>query len=47
MSRSIIEGFGGFLDARPAKTGGLTLTCRFPASTNKNKSLTTEISRND
>lgn len=32
MSRSIIEGFGGFLDARPAETGGLTLTCRFPAS---------------
>lgn len=32
MSRSIIEGFGGFLDARPAATGGLTLTCRFPAN---------------
>jgi len=36
MSRSIIEGFGGFLDAQPAATGGLTLTCRFPvASANK------------
>ncbi|SFN28598.1 sensor histidine kinase [Marinobacter pelagius] len=44
MSRSIIEGFGGFLDARLAKTGGLTLTCRFPASTNKNKTATMEIS---
>ena len=32
MSRSIIEGFGGFLDARPAATGGLSLICRFPAN---------------
>lgn len=32
MSRSIIEGFGGFLDACPASTGGLTLICRFPAA---------------
>ncbi|MCK0164421.1 ATP-binding protein [Marinobacter sp. S6332] len=32
MSRSIIEGFGGFLDAQAAPTGGLTLTCRFPAA---------------
>ncbi|NWN92356.1 PAS domain S-box protein [Marinobacter adhaerens] len=30
MSRSIIEGFGGFLDAQPVAGGGLTLTCRFP-----------------
>ncbi|MBN8237572.1 PAS domain S-box protein [Marinobacter hydrocarbonoclasticus] len=30
MSRSIIEGFGGFLDAIPAETGGLSLICRFP-----------------
>lgn len=30
MSRSIIEGFGGFLDASPAETGGLSLICRFP-----------------
>jgi len=30
MSRSIIEGFGGFLDAIPAAAGGLTLVCRFP-----------------
>jgi len=36
MSRSIIEDFGGFLDARPAETGGLTLTCRFPAHTQRN-----------
>ncbi|WP_417515166.1 sensor histidine kinase [Marinobacter sp.] len=36
MSRSIVEGFGGFLDAQPAATGGLTLTCRFPkAAANK------------
>jgi len=47
MSRSIIEGFGGFLDARQATTGGLTLTCRFPSTGNKNKTATTEISRND
>lgn len=32
MSRSIIEGFGGFLDAEPADSGGLTLVCRFPRS---------------
>ncbi|MCM0611393.1 PAS domain S-box protein [Marinobacter sediminum] len=38
MSRSIIEGFGGFLDARPAGTSGLSLICRFPASLcHKNK----------
>eukprot|EP00003_Mantamonas_plastica_P026292 TRINITY_DN5338_c0_g2_i1.p1 TRINITY_DN5338_c0_g2~~TRINITY_DN5338_c0_g2_i1.p1 ORF type:complete len:502 (+),score=42.43 TRINITY_DN5338_c0_g2_i1:541-2046(+) len=40
MSRSIIEGFGGFLDAQPADTGGLSLICRFPTlSTNKNKTV--------
>ena len=44
MSRSIIEGFGGFLDARPAATGGLVLTCRFPPSARKtNQTNTTEI----
>lgn len=32
MSRSIIEGFGGFLDAQPAESGGLSLICRFPPS---------------
>lgn len=32
MSRSIIEGFGGFLDAIRAETGGLSLICRFPAN---------------
>lgn len=33
MSRSIVEGFGGFLDAEAAQTGGLTLICRFPPKT--------------
>ncbi|MDL0430365.1 PAS domain S-box protein [Marinobacter sp. TBZ242] len=38
MSRSIVEGFGGFLDARPAKHGGLVLVCRFPPlNSNKNQ----------
>ncbi|MCL7944110.1 ATP-binding protein [Marinobacter sp. ATCH36] len=38
MSRSIIEGFGGFLDARRGKDGGLVLVCRFPPlNANKNK----------
>ncbi len=36
MSRSIIEGFGGFLDALPAETGGLSLICRFPNTPNTN-----------
>ena len=30
MSRSIIEGFGGSLDALPAEGGGLCLECRLP-----------------
>jgi PAS domain S-box-containing protein len=30
MSRTIIEGFGGFLDATRTDTGGLSLICRFP-----------------
>ncbi|OEY66952.1 PAS domain-containing sensor histidine kinase [Marinobacter sp. X15-166B] len=30
MSRSIVEGFGGFLDATNMPQGGLQLTCRFP-----------------
>ncbi|MBU2954330.1 PAS domain-containing sensor histidine kinase [Marinobacter sp. F3R08] len=48
MSRSIIEGFGGFLDARPAKTGGLSLICRFPASQGqKHRTTTTEIQPDD
>lgn len=39
MSRSIVEGFGGFLDAQPAERGGLVLTCRFPPlNTRKNQS---------
>ncbi|WP_372965290.1 sensor histidine kinase [Marinobacter sp.] len=37
MSRSIIEGFGGFLDATPADNGGLSLICRFP---NNNRTTT-------
>lgn len=44
MSRSIIEGCGGFLDARPAKNGGLTLTCRFPAATSRKRTAVTEVS---
>lgn len=31
MSRSIVEGYGGFLDAQPGGDSGLTLICRFPA----------------
>lgn len=42
MSRSIIEGFGGFLDARPAATGGLSLICRFPAGAQQKPRTTTE-----
>src|SRR5690554_8117771 len=38
MSRSIIEGFGGFLDAIHADTGGLSLICRFPANLSFNNS---------
>lgn len=30
MSRSIVEGFGGALEARPAEGGGLILECRLP-----------------
>jgi C4-dicarboxylate-specific signal transduction histidine kinase len=30
MSRSIVEGFGGALEARPAPSGGLVLECRLP-----------------
>jgi PAS domain S-box-containing protein len=30
MSRSIIEGFGGALEARPGEIGGLCLECRLP-----------------
>ena len=30
MSRSIIEGFGGSLEAHPDQTGGLCLECRLP-----------------
>jgi C4-dicarboxylate-specific signal transduction histidine kinase len=31
MSRSIVEGYGGFLDAQPGEDRGLMLLCRFPA----------------
>ena len=47
MSRSIIEDFGGFLDARPASTGGLTLTCRFPANAQRNTPATMETCPDD
>lgn len=47
MSRSIIEGFGGFLDARRAATGGLTLTCRFPAATPHKRTPSTETAPNE
>ncbi|MEX2475709.1 sensor histidine kinase [Marinobacter sp.] len=49
MSRSIIEGFGGFLDATRARPGGLTLTCRFPptVTTRKQPTHPPENSRND
>lgn len=30
MSRSIVEGFGGALEARPGERGGLRLECRLP-----------------
>jgi C4-dicarboxylate-specific signal transduction histidine kinase len=30
MSRSIIEGFGGALEAHPGQAGGLCLECRLP-----------------
>ncbi|MCO7632270.1 PAS domain S-box protein [Pseudomonas guariconensis] len=32
MSRSIVEGFGGSLQARPGEAGGLVLCCRLPAN---------------
>lgn len=39
MSRSIVEGFGGFLDAKPDEQGGLVLVCRFPPlNSSKNRS---------
>ncbi|MGO2134983.1 PAS domain S-box protein [Marinobacter sp.] len=47
MSRSIIEGFGGFLDAQPASTGGLKLICRFPAALATKPEPSTEISPNE
>ncbi|WP_309045276.1 sensor histidine kinase [Marinobacter sediminicola] len=47
MSRSIIEGFGGFLDARPASTGGLTLTCRFPAASANKRISSTETATDE
>ena len=47
MSRSIIEGFGGFLDARPAATGGLSLICRFPANQGHRHRPTTSESQPD
>ncbi|HTN29511.1 MAG TPA: PAS domain S-box protein [Pseudomonas sp.] len=37
MSRSIIEGFGGALEARPGEQGGLCLECRLPLRDNHNE----------
>ena len=37
MSRSIVEGFGGALEARPGKQGGLCLECRLPLRENNNE----------
>lgn len=47
MSRSIIEGFGGFLDAQPASTGGLTLTCRFPTAPANKRTPSIETEPNE
>ena len=47
MSRSIIEGFGGFLDAQPAATGGLRLTCRFPAVPPNKRTPNTETAADE
>ncbi|MDO6440939.1 PAS domain S-box protein [Marinobacter sp. 2_MG-2023] len=47
MSRSIVEGFGGFLDAKPASTGGLTLTCRFPPTSVKLSTINSETSTDE
>ena len=35
MSRSIVEGFGGYLDAEPGPEGGLRLICRLPDADTK------------
>lgn len=43
MSRSIIEGFGGFLDAQPDRAGGLRLICRFPKTPANKRITSTEI----
>jgi C4-dicarboxylate-specific signal transduction histidine kinase len=32
MSRGMVEGFGGTLQAHPAEGGGLRLECRLPAA---------------
>lgn len=37
MSRGIVEGFGGALEARPAEGGGLCLECRLPLRDNNNE----------
>ena len=46
MSRSIVEGFGGYLDASRAPGGGLTLTCRFPARAITTPPLTPREAKN-
>ena len=44
MSRSIVEGFGGYLEATPAENGGLRLSCRLPRS---DESLTKKKTTHD
>lgn len=40
MSRSIVDGFGGYLNAEPAAQGGLRLVCRLPHAHTKALSWT-------
>jgi len=40
MSRSIVDGFGGYLDAEPGPQGGLRLICRLPHAHTKSLNRT-------
>src|SRR5690606_4866566 len=42
MSRSIIEGFGGSLEAEDGVLGGLCLTCRLPVRARSDERLSVE-----
>ena len=42
MSRSIIEGFGGALEAQDGVLGGLCLTCRLPVRAADDERATVE-----